>query len=99
MLLIIYIAKPMLCHSPQCYHCFFKLKNKEEKLGRKKIAPFMIWSKHDKNNSVTPYIFDRTSQTDTKLFLGLRLFYQYEFFRSMLKGGSVEFDAIIRFVL
>ena len=22
MLLILYIAKPMFCHSPQCYHCF-----------------------------------------------------------------------------
>ena len=25
MLLIIYIAKPMLCHSPQCYHCLLSL--------------------------------------------------------------------------
>ena len=23
MLLIIFIAKPLLCHSPQCYHCLF----------------------------------------------------------------------------
>ena len=76
----------MFCHSLQCYHCLFKLKNKEEKLARKKIAPFMIWSKHDKNNWVNPYIVDRTSKTDTKLFLGLSLFYQYELFRPMLKG-------------
>ena len=25
MLLIIHIAKPMLCHFPQCYHCLFCL--------------------------------------------------------------------------